>query len=141
MESQNMAPDCANAEILALQMAQIFSVRDDFNFARLTLMGKDTQTVLWFISVTIYQSCFLQKYLRSSKNSQDSCSHSAIYNPFTRRLGFVFFNHRLLQNGLEDCNVSSLKFIFRSCTQSPFFPSCFSSPRSCHPSLSSFSSS
>lgn len=86
-----MAPDCANAKILALQMAQIFSVRDDFNFAQLTLMGKDTQTVLWFISETIYQSCFLQKYLRSNKNSQDSCSHSAIYNPFTRRLGFVLF--------------------------------------------------
>ena len=86
-----MAPDCANAKILALQMAQIFSVRDDFNFAQLTLMGKDTPTVLWFISETIYQSCFLQKYLRSNKNSQDSCSHSAIYNPFTRRLGFVLF--------------------------------------------------
>lgn len=44
-------------------MAQMFCVRDDFNFA---LMGKDTPKILSFISETIYQYDFLQKHLHST---------------------------------------------------------------------------
>lgn len=72
-------------------------------------------------------------------NSQDSCIHSSVYNLFTRHLClfFVFSNVACCRTGWKI--AMSAPQILILLMHSKFFLSCFSSPWSCHPSLSSFS--
>lgn len=77
-------------------------MRDEFGFTQLTLMGKDTQRILWFISEVMYQTYFCRSPYTALKLTR-LMHNSSIYNFFVRFTGFVliFFLYFFLQLPLQ----------------------------------------
>lgn len=87
-------------------------MRDEFGFTQLTLMGKDTQRILWFISEVMYQTYFCRSPYTALKLTR-LVYNSSIYNFFVRFTGFVlifflyFFYNCLCRKRRGTCCVSS----------------------------------
>lgn len=95
-------------------------MRDEFGFTQLTLMGKDTQRILWFISEVMYQTYFCRSPYTALKLTR-LMHNSSIYNFFVRFTGFVlifflyiFFTIASSERGVGlQCQLGT--FIFCSC--------------------------